>query len=441
MFFRSLRFRITSMAMVVVVAALVVVGVVLLQAVKSHLLGQVDQGLSNGVAYDAARIVHHEYLPSTSPAGELGQFFLPNGTLIGSSVNLKGQPPLVHVDPRLVAPRFMTIHTDRFGYVRLLEQHIGSAKGPILVSGQAINQIVDAEHSLTVLLVVLLPLLAVGLAVLIWLVVGRAMRRVEDVRAAVADISVGQLDERVPSSRSGDELDRLVGTMNVMLERLQGGVERERQFIADASHELRSPIASLRAALETDDPRGEGTQRSHEVALSELQRLDMLADELLTLDSLNGRRKGPPPRLVDLDELVLAQAEQVRRRSLLEIDVSGVSAGQVLAREVDMMRIIENLSSNATRHARTCVSYSVREADRQVTLSVTDDGPGIPEPLRHDVFERFTRVETDRAHRSGSGGLGLAIVSELVKTYHGQVWVETAEPHGARFLVRLPVAG
>lgn len=115
MIFRSLRFRITSLAMVVVVGVLVVVGVVILQAVRSHLLNQVDQALINSSSYYGVRILHHQSqnLSRATPAGQLGQFFLPNGTLVGSSSNLSGQPPLVHVHPGSTAPRLMTIYVPR----------------------------------------------------------------------------------------------------------------------------------------------------------------------------------------------------------------------------------------------------------------------------------------------------------------------------------------
>jgi signal transduction histidine kinase len=425
--------------MVLVCLALTAVASVLLHAVKTHLLSQIDQSLVNGATYTVSRLAHHDYVPNTSPADQMGQAFLPNGRLIGSSANLEGQPPLIQVHAGVVKPQFMTVFDPRFGHIRVLEWQIGSSKGPVLVSGQVINQIFAAEHSLTVLLVVVLPALGVGLAVLIWIVVGRAMRRVEDIRSAVADISVRRLDERVPSSRSGDELDRLVETMNDMLDRLQGGIRRERQFVADASHELRSPIAALHAALEVEGPDIDGIRRGHRTALSELQRLEVLADDLLTVNSVEGARAGPPARLIDLDELVVAQAEQLRKRSSLEVDISDVSAGQVQAREIDMMRVIENLSSNAARYANARVAYSLRQDDDRVTLSVSDDGPGIPEPMRHEIFERFARVESDRGHNGGTG-LGLAIVSELVRAYQGRVWVETAEPSGARFLVQLPAA-
>jgi signal transduction histidine kinase len=264
------------------------------------------------------------------------------------------------------------------------------------------------------------------------------MKPVEVVRRAVADISAKDLDERLPSPRSGDELDRLVDTMNQMLQGMQAAMKRERRFIADASHELRSPIAAIRGALETSDHTVGGMERSHEVALSALQRLDFMADGLLTLDSIGGPRNELPLRPIDLDELVLLQVNELRKRTSLTIDASNVSGGQVLAREVDMMRIVENLSSNAVRYAESRIEYSVAERGDHVWLAVADDGPGIPEPMRNIVFERFARIDSARNWSNGGTGLGLAIVSEIVTTYGGRVWVEATTTHGARFVIRLP---
>jgi signal transduction histidine kinase len=291
---------------------------------------------------------------------------------------------------------------------------------------------------LTRLLEIVLPILALVLGGLIWLVVGRAMKPVEVVRRAVADISENDLDERLPSPRSGDELDRLVQTMNQMLQRLQLAMKRERRFIADASHELRSPIATIRAALETNDRAMGGLERSRAVALSAVQHLDFMAEGLLTLDSIRGPEGGSSPRPVDIDELVLQQVDALRKSTSLAIDASSVSGGQVMARELDMMRVVENLSSNAVRHAESRIVYSLSEHGDHVLLVVTDDGPGIPESMRTMVFERFARIDSARNRNNGGVGLGLAIVSEVVKAYGGQVWVETAGSRGARFVVRLP---
>jgi signal transduction histidine kinase len=435
---RSIRFRITSLAMLVVVAVLLIVALALLQSVKSHLLQQVDRSLVNESTYVQTQLRNHQYPPATTPVGQLGQFFSANGTLLGSSANLKGVSPLIRLSGVGLTPRLSSFYNRRFGHLRALQTQLGGRSGPILVEYQAINQIVEAENSLTEFLETVLPILALVLGGLIWLVVGRAMKPVEVVRRAVADISAKDLDERLPSPRSGDELDRLVDTMNQMLQRLQAAMKRERRFIADASHELRSPIAAIRGALETSGHTLDGMKRSHDVALSALQRLDFMADGLLTLDSIGGPRTGPPRRPIDLDELVLLQADELRKGTSLVIDASDVSGGQVLAREVDMMRIVENLSSNAVRYAESRVEYSVVERDDHVWLAVTDDGPGIAEPMRAVVFERFARIDSARNRSNGGSGLGLAIVSEIVTAYGGEVWVEEATSHGARFVVRLP---
>jgi signal transduction histidine kinase len=436
--FRSLRFRITSLAMVVVVTVLFAVATILLQSVNTHLVQQVDRGLVNEATYVQSQLRSPHYLPRTTPAGQLGQFFLANGTLVDSSENLEGVPPLVHVKGAGATPRLSTIDNPRFGHLRILVQQLGNRSAPILLEGQEINQIFEADASLTELLVIVLPVLAIALGGLIWFVVGRAMKPVEAVRSAVSDISAKNLNERLPSPRSGDELDRLVSTMNEMLQRLETALEKEHRFIADASHELRSPLAAIRGALESHRGDLAGILESQHAALRALQRLDILVDDLLTLDSVDGARNGSPPRLIDLDELVLLQVEQLRRGTALVIDASNVSAGQVLAREVDMMRIIENLSSNAVRHADSRIEYGVTERGDRVFFTVGNDGAPIPEGLRTVVFERFARIDNDRTRSKGGSGLGLAIVHDIVKSYGGHVWVESTGERGARFVVQLP---
>ena len=424
--------------MVAVAVVLLVVGITVVRAVDSHLLGQVDRGLISSGDYLGARIEHNEFVPVTVPADQLGQGLSPSGHLLGESTNIRGMPPLVAVRPSDNLPLFTTIYYKRIGYVRLLEQRL-SPHGLVLVTGQQINEVVEAGSSLTELLAVILPLLAVTLGLLIWIVVGRTMRRVEGMRGAVGEISDRKLDDRIPLSGSGDELDRLAATMNGMLDRLTTAVTRERQFVADASHELRSPIASLRAAFEVS--RGDPTEhrRGEDTVLSALQRLDMLAEELLILDAVGRPVVGRGPELVDIDELVLEQVHQLRYFTGLDLDVGRVSAGQVLMREVDMMRIIENLSTNACRHAASKISFAVTESDGRVFFSVSDDGPGIPAEMREQVFERFARLDVERSRHDGGSGLGLAIVSELVKSYEGRAWAESVLPHGARFVIELPM--
>ena len=144
--------------------------------------------------------------------------------------------------------------------------------------------------------------------------------------------------------------------------------------------------------------------------------------------------------VVDVDELLFSYAERLRRTTTLQIGTSAISGGQVRAAEMDVMRIIENLGSNAARHATSTVDLSVSEGEHWVEVAVTDDGPGVPEESRAAIFERFYRSDPDRSRADGGAGLGLAIVSELTAKYGGTVHVEGAQPRGARFVVRLPAS-
>jgi len=423
----------------VLIVAVVVAGlsVLLVQSVQSHLVSEVDGRLIVGARYVRTQLGENHFLPSSSPAGQYGQFFLANGKLFGSSENLRGAPPLITVRAEGPTPQLSTITTRRYGQLRVLEEQLGMGSAPILVEAQEINQIADATHSLTLGVALGAPLLILAAGVLIRLVVGRAMKSVESVRLAVAQVSDDRLDERVTNPGTGDELERLVLTMNVMLERLQGAIERERQFVADASHEIRSPIAATRALLESEDSGPSQVRATREAALIALQRLQDLTDQLLVLDG-TGRHREARLKMVDVDELVLAQVDQLRRTTSFDIDVSAVSGGQVLGDEIDVMRVIENLTSNAVWHAVRRVAFSVTEGEGCVELGVEDDGPGVPIESRSLIFERFLRLDRNRGRAMGGSGLGLAIVSEIVTKYGGSVRVEDAEHGGARFVVVLP---
>lgn len=424
------------------VAAVVVAGlsVVLVRTVHGHLLSQVDTQLVEGAHYVDSQFAEHHLLPSSTPNGQYGQLFLANGTLVGSSQNLRGAPALIAVRAQGTTPRLTTIATPRYGQLRVLETQLGVGPRPILVEAVQINQIAAATDSLAAGLAIGAPLLVLAGGVLMWLVVGRAMRTVESVRIAVTRVSDDDPSERVSNPRTGDELERLVVTMNDLLDRLQGAIERERKFVADASHEVRSPIAAVRAILESEESTVSDTAMPRLAALGALQRLQDLADQLLVLDGAGRRHVGGVVGLVDMDELVLLHVERMRRTSAVDIDVAGVSGGQVRATELDVIRVIENLATNAVRHAKSKVSFSVSEGNGWVELSVEDDGPGVPEGKKEVIFERFLRLDGDRGRSSGGSGLGLAIVSDIAAKYGGFVVVNDVDGGGAQFLVTLPAS-
>ncbi|MGW1305304.1 sensor histidine kinase [Streptomyces sp. NPDC002514] len=286
---------------------------------------------------------------------------------------------------------------------------------------------------------------AVGLvlfvAALTWLLVGRALRPVSAIRQEFTEITERDLHRRVPVAAARDEISQLAQTMNRTLDRLQQGMNRQRQFIADASHELRSPIAALRAQLELALARPSRTDWPTAVhkALGDTERLQAVASDLLLLARLDAQETHRRTA-VDLSELAAEESQRHPRTITMSSDHGGGAAPVVTGSRVQLLRLLTNLADNARRHARTKVSITVGVSDGSVELAVDDDGPGIPEADRERVFERFTRLDGARARQDGGTGLGLAIARDIARTHGGTLTIETSPWGGARLLLRLPQA-
>jgi signal transduction histidine kinase len=291
------------------------------------------------------------------------------------------------------------------------------------------------------MLVVGVPLLVLVAAVVTWWRVGRALGTVEDIRAQVERIGGGRLAERVPVPPSRDEVAHLATTMNEMLTRLQRSDDARRQFVADASHELRSPLATLTAAVEVADaePGGRGWHELGPVVAAESARMQRMVDDLLLLSKADGDALGVAHDDVDLDDVVGDVARRARRGSATSVEVDTVPV-RLVGDAHRLGQLAQNLVENATRLAGR-VEVRVRPGDDGgAVLVVDDDGPGIAPDDRERVFERFTRLDASRARHSGGSGLGLAIVHEIAAAHGGTVRVETSPLGGARFVVTLAAA-
>ena len=312
--------------------------------------------------------------------------------------------------------------------------------GLLLVVGRSSEQVEKATETSALLLGFSVPAALALLAVAVWVSLGRALRPVEAMRREAAAITSTHRHQRLAVPEGNDEIPRLAATLNQMLDRIDGATRLQRQFVSDASHELRSPLAALRqlAEIARDYPdRVPAGSLARDVLLEE-QRMEELVTALLILARIDDRPTGGPAAAVDLDDLVLEEVRRLRRPEGPHVDVSGVSAGQVDGDRVLLGQVVANLLSNALRHARTEVRVALQERDGQVVLSVEDDGNGIPEEERGRVFERFVRLDEARTRDGGGSGLGLAIVHKVVEGLHGTVEVLASDAGGARFVVTLP---
>jgi signal transduction histidine kinase len=412
----DVRLRTTAVAVLVVAVALLAGAFTLVALVGASLRDGVEAGAEQRAEALAAQI-ETTGLPAEEPAddddepGDLVWQVTRDGAVV------RGAP--------LPTEGYVVVTDDAAGY-------------DIAVAA-SLEEVGDSRAALVTPLLIGLPLVLLLVGGTTWVVAARALAPVERIRREVEEITGDRLDRRVPEPRSRDEIHRLAETMNRMLARLEDSRTRQQQFVADASHELRSPLASIRQAAEVTRshpgalPEGELA----EAVLEESARMQRLVEQLLLLTRADGGVGTPVHHDVDLDDLALAEARRVAR-SGLAVETSGVGAGRVRGDATSLAQVVRNLVDNAARHADTAVAVTVRETGDAVELLVEDDGDGIPEEHRQRVFERFVRLDEARARDAGGSGLGLAIVKEIVTAHGGTVSVSSATLGGARFLVRFP---
>ena len=300
----------------------------------------------------------------------------------------------------------------------------------------------DAETLSTVatLLVIAVPALLLLVAVTTWLVTGRALRPVTRIRQEVEGITAERLDHRVPVPDTADEIHSLAVTMNGMLDRLDAAATAQRRFVSDASHELRSPLATIRqhAELAQAHPEGTSIDQLPAVVSQEGLRLQGIVESLLLLARLDEGVTGHT-EAVDLDDLGLSEARRLRAAGL-DVDGSGIGAARVRGDARLLAQLVRNLADNAARHSRGRVALGVAETRGRVVLTVEDDGTGVPAAERERIFERFVRLDEARSRDAGGSGLGLAIARSIAAAAHGSVTVDESRWGGARFVVTLPSA-
>ncbi|SDZ30785.1 Signal transduction histidine kinase [Asanoa ishikariensis] len=442
----SLRGRLMVVGVSGLVAGLLVGGVLLVTVLGSTLHRGAEDAATK-TASALAELIAADSLPDPLPvSGDdvRAQVIDDEGRVVAASLGADRLVPFLYPGERPVRggdePHSVYIDGERIGVtgpVQVVAVEAGTPDAPrtVLVA-KSLGDLVRAVDLLKHSLLIAYPLLVALLAAIAWRVIGATLRPVETLRAGAQAITDGARADRLPLPASRDEIHRLAVTLNGMLARLEGARARQRAFVADAAHELRSPLTNLRTELEVAQRIGEAPDT--EDLLADVRRLGRLVDDLLLLarsDDLAGR-PDPVTGPVDVGSLLAAIAARYPARVTLR-PVAG--APWTVGDEAALDRVVANLVDNAVRHARERVELAAALAGDQVEITVTDDGPGIPEADRERVFDRFTRLDDARARDAGGAGLGLSIVRELVARHGGTVTLGDAAP-GLVATVRLPAA-
>ncbi|MEV4196983.1 sensor histidine kinase [Micromonospora globbae] len=427
-------------------------GVVLLAVLGYALQRSVDADATR-TAEAVARLAAEDALPDPLPVagGQVRvQVVDAQGRIRAASIDADRLVPMVRPD-RLDPDRRerLVVSGERVGLagpVRVVTVPAGTAADPLTVLvAKSLADVRHSTHVVRTILLVSFPLLVGVLAAVAWRVVGATLRPVEALRRGAEEITGRAGPERLPVPASRDEVHRLAVTLNGMLDRLESARQRQRAFVADAAHELRSPVTNIRTELEVAQRLGDRTDWAAvtESLLADTERLSRLVDDLLLLarlDEAAGRgaaRSGPAATgPVELGELLTVAAS---RYPSPPVEVTPPGAPLWTVGDPDeLRRVLTNLLDNAVRHARTRVVLAAAPAGAYHLVTVTDDGPGIPVADRERVFDRFTRLDDARARDAGGAGLGLAIVRELVRRAGGTVSLDDADGPGLRVSLRLP---
>ncbi|MEZ5381204.1 MAG: ATP-binding protein [Microthrixaceae bacterium] len=458
----TIRLRVTLVATFVVALVLAGGAIGLISLQRQQLTTNLDSSLTqraDSLADDLARARPPEVIANSNDEDRAVQLVGSDGGVLAASPNLAGRPPLAPTPPSTGSdddqPPGQSIATRADlglgeSEYRVLSRRVATGEGQLVLHlAESTDELTDAVQGLALALLAVVPVVVVVLAALVWWLVGRTLRPVEDIRHEVASISGAESHRRVPVPRHDDEIARLASTMNAMLDRIDEASEHQRRFVADASHELRTPLTRMRTELEVDlaQPNRANPMSTHRAVLAEIEELQRMLEGLLFLARSDSGDAPSRTELVDLDDLVLAEVARVRATPELGValDIAGVSGAQLLGDSDQLVRLVRNLLDNAVRHADSAVRVTLGEMAGQVELTVTDDGPGVPSDARARIFERFGRGDDARARQAGGAGLGLAICRDIARRHGGDIELvdpspRGGQPGGAQFVVRLPLA-
>ena len=444
----GLRLRITAVAGTIVAAALAGGAIALIGLLRARL----DDTATTAArlrARDVAALATSGSLPRTLalPGEESAvvQVITGQSTVVAASENIDGEPPISTLHPLAGEELVVTVPVaalDPHGSMRLVAVSANGPAGPVVVlAGESLAHADATVGAIVAVLLVTIPAIVLLVVALAWWAVGWTLRPVGRITSALADITATDLHRRVPATPTGDEIGRLAATVNDTLERLDTAVERQRRFVADASHELRGPLTALRADLELSVRHPTRTEW-HTVAgeaLADVIRLQHLSEDLLTLARL-GAGAGPSTQPVDLADLLREEIDHVPATDLRIDATPGVRRAVVTGSASQLRRLIRNLLHNATEHARSAVRIELAAVEHQVVLHIADDGPGINPADRTRAVRPFVRLDEARTRDTGGTGLGLAIVDEIVRTHGGVLALDESPEGGLLVSVELPAA-
>ena len=440
---RSLRARLTLATSAGLAVALALAAVLLVNALRVSLIRGLDLSARQG-AVEVAALIDQDRLPSPVPVAP--------GTLTVQVLDAQGR--IINVSPgadRLVpmlppaqaraalrTGQARTVSGPPLGLPSLLRVvAVGAAGHHVVIAAISYTEASDSLATLAKVLAIGTPLLFGLLALATWLLTGYTLRPIAALRRGAAEVTGTGVPRALPVPPAQDEVRSLAVTLNDMLSRLAEAQQRQRDLVSDTAHELRSPIASIRAQLEValDHPDGLDWAETARDVHADTLRLARLTEDLLLLARLDGqplRRK--PTDLAAVCESVAARYATAR------VPVRAEAAPCVVAGDPDALaRLLVNLLDNAVRHAASRVCVSVLRDGGWAVLTVTDDGPGIPPEDAERVFGRFARLDDARARTGEEGaGLGLAIVRSTAEAHGGTVSLGDARP-GLRAVVRLPL--
>jgi signal transduction histidine kinase len=428
----SLRARLTVLTSGLLCVALVVGAVVLSTVLSRSRVAALDDVVRDR-AVTVAGLVAGDRVPDALPVaepGEIAQVLDADGRVVATSPTasrtLPVLPPDVLAGLREAAggPAPLVLGTQESAYDAQARAAVLVVSGDggepeVVVATVPVAEVEGLVRALRLSLAGVVPVLTLLVAATIWVALGRALRPVERLRSAAAQVARAGGPGSLPEPGTDDEIGALARTLNEMLDRLEVAAGRQRAFVADAAHELRTPLAALGATLDVAREHPDAYARDELVAdlAAETRRMQVLVDDLLLLARLGSRPvPGTPVDLgaVAREAAALAAAGRDPDRVVaVEVHGAGTARGDAAA----LGRVVRNLVDNALRHAAGAVRVEVADG----SVVVVDDGPGIAVDDRERVFQRFVRLDDARARPGGGSGLGLAIAREVAREHGGDV--------------------